>query len=280
MNVGFIGLGMQGAPMAKMISRGGFGLHLWARRRETLQDFASEGATIESDAATLAKQVDCLCICVTSSDDVEEILYGGKALQYMRPGAILCLHSTVSPSFNISVAERAASVGVSVLDAPVSGSAAGALAKRLVVFVGGAADVLARVRPILETYANPIIHFGDVGAGSRAKLVNNLLMIANLGSASRALDIGAGQGLDPLLLHQALLAGTASSFSMGTLGRCQNPDFAAHARQILIKDHNLALSAASGVPLALLGELAEEALSLLKSLEKGERRFVTDPGSL
>lgn len=274
MKVGFIGLGMQGGAMAEMILRAGLDLTIWARRMETRDRFQGLGANLADSPAELASQVDHLCLCVTAEPDVREVLFEGGALAALRPGALLSLHSTVAPEFNIEAAERAADGGVRVLDAPVSGSAAGALARRLVVFVGADEDALAGARPVYETYGDPILHFGDVGAGTRAKLINNLLMITHLGLAHRALEMGQALGLSPGLLRQAVMAGTGTSFSMGTLGRCQEPAFAAHVHSILTKDRELALDSAKGAPMSDFDRLSADTLDVLSQLVSGDARLI------
>lgn len=274
MKVGFIGLGMQGGAMAEMILRAGLDLTIWARRVETRDRFQGLGAGLANSPAELAGQVDHLCLCVTAEADVREVLFEGDALAALKPGALLSLHSTVAPEFNIEAAERGAGCGVRVLDAPVSGSAAGALAQRLVVFVGASEDALADAKPVYRTYGDPILRFGDVGSGTRAKLINNLLMVTHLGLAHHALEMGQALGLSPGLLRQAVMAGTGASFSMGTLGRCQDPAFATHVQRLLTKDRELALDSARGAPLSDFERLSADTLNVLSRLVSGEARLI------
>ena len=274
MKVGFIGLGVQGGAMAEMILRSGLDLTVWARRGEIRDRFQGLGASLANSPADLAGRVDHLCLCVTAEADVREVLFEGGALAALKPGALLSLHSTVAPDFNIEMAERASDCGVHALDAPVSGSAAGALARRLVVFVGARDDALTKARPVYEIYGDPILHFGEVGAGTRAKLINNLLMITHLGLAHHALEMGQALGLSPGLLRQAVMAGTGTSFSMGTLGRCQDPAFATHVRSLLTKDRDLALDSARGAPLSDFERLSADTLDVLSRLVSGEARLI------
>lgn len=262
--------------MAEMILRNGFELHVWARRESATQRLSELGAQVQPDVEALARGVDHLCLCVTGDEDVRDILFRRQALVNLRPGSILSLHSTVDPRLNQEVEQAARDEGVSVLDAPVSGSAAAAYGKKLLVLVGAETKALTRARPLYESYADAIIHFGPVGAGSRAKLVNNLLMIAHLGLAYRALELGKGFGLSPALLREAVLAGTGASFSMGTLGRCQEPQYAENVHRILLKDFNLANAAAASDAQSMqpLDALCQQTLSVLERLGRGEGRLI------
>ncbi len=274
MRVGFIGLGMQGGPMAEMILAAGFPLHVWARRPSVTAHFAKAGAIAEPDPAALAAHVDVLGVCVTADEDVKAVVYEGGVLEGLRTGSALLLHSTVHPQTNIELARRGRERGVDILEAPVSGSARAARAKTLVVFAGGDARVLEHVRPVLASYADPILHFGDVGSGATAKLINNLLMVAHLSVANRALEIGRAAGLSPGLLRQAVLAGTGRSFSMDSLGRMQEQAFAQHAGGILEKDLRLAEAALGHAGLQPLDDLAEASLHLLRELALGRGRVI------
>jgi 3-hydroxyisobutyrate dehydrogenase-like beta-hydroxyacid dehydrogenase len=107
----------------------------------------------------------------------------------MTPGSVIAIHSTVHPDTCRELAKNAESHGVSVIDAPVSGGGGAAAEGRLLVMVGGDAEVVERCRPVFETYADPVVHLGDLGSGQTTKLLNNLLFTANLGTAAATLSL-------------------------------------------------------------------------------------------
>ena len=212
MRVGFIGLGSQGAPMARRIVDGGYGLTLWARRPESLEAFAGTAAEVAGSPAELAAASDLVCLCVVNDADVDGLVDGDEGLLAgLRPGGIIAVHSTVHPDTCRALAERAAAHGVSVIDAPVSGGAPAAEKGSLLVMVGGDDVVVEKCRPVFETYADPVIHLGPVGAGQVTKILNNLLFSANLGAAMGTLELGEALGVPRDRLCQVITRGSANS---------------------------------------------------------------------
>ncbi|GAB2832047.1 NAD(P)-dependent oxidoreductase [Actinocorallia aurea] len=215
--VGFIGLGSQGAPMARRIIEAGFPTTLWARRQETLEPFAGTGATVAASPTEVGAAVDLACVCVLDDAGVEEIVAG--LLASMRPGGVIAVHSTVHPETCARLAERAAERGVALVDAPVSGGGPAADQGALLVMAAGDTEAVERCRPVFATYGDPIVHLGPVGAGQRAKLINNLLLAANLGVAESAFALARELGVDPAQLAIVLARGSGSSFATGMLPR-------------------------------------------------------------
>lgn len=213
MRVGFVGLGSQGAPMAQRIVAAGLDLTVWARRQETLDPFRSTSATIADSLAELGKGVDLLEICVFDGAGANEVLFGPNgAAHTMAPGSIIAVHSTVAPAEVIELAARAAELDLRVLDAPVSGGAPKAEAGELVTMIGGPAEALEQCRPVFSTFADPIIHLGDVGAGQQAKLINNAMLVAHVAVAADGFDIAEQLGLDRAGLAEVLRLGSGRSF--------------------------------------------------------------------
>ncbi|HXS86072.1 MAG TPA: NAD(P)-dependent oxidoreductase, partial [Mycobacterium sp.] len=164
MDVGFIGLGSQGGPMAGRIVDAGFPTTLWARRPASLEPFADTAATVAGSPAELAAASDLVCLCVVGDADVEQVVTGDNGvLAGLKPGGVIAIHSTVHPKTCHALAERAAAQGVSVIDAPVSGGAPAVAEGRLLVMVGGDDDVVERCRPVFASYAEPIVHLGALG---------------------------------------------------------------------------------------------------------------------
>jgi 3-hydroxyisobutyrate dehydrogenase len=219
MHVGFIGLGSQGAPMARRIVEAGFPTTLWARRPASLEPFGDTAAKVAGSPAELAADSDLVCLCVVGDADVDEITVGDNGvLAGLNPGGIIAIHSTVHPKTCHELANRAGAQGVSVIDAPVSGGAPAVAERRLLVMAGGDADVVERCRPVFETYADPIVHLGDLGSGLTAKLLNNLLFTANLGTAASALALGEALGVLPDRLADVMSRGSGNSFALNVLG--------------------------------------------------------------
>ncbi|MCX4766587.1 NAD(P)-dependent oxidoreductase [Streptomyces sp. NBC_01275] len=239
MRVGFIGLGSQGAPMARRIVEAGHQTTLWARRPAALAPFADTAAKTAGSPAELAAASDLVCLCVVADADVEQV--GEAVLTGLRPGGIVAVHSTVHPDTCRRLARRAAAQGVAVLDAPVSGGGRAAEQGSLVVMAGGDAEVLDACRPVFSAYGDPVVHLGPVGSGQIAKLLNNLLFTAQLGLAADAFALGDRLGLDPAGLGRILPRGSAASFALerladagGSLDR-----IGAHAGGLLAKDVRL-----------------------------------------
>jgi 3-hydroxyisobutyrate dehydrogenase len=239
MRVGFIGLGSQGAPMARRIVDAGHPTTLWARRPESLEPFAGTAARVAPTPAELAADSDLVCVCVVNDADVEQVV--AEVLPGLTAGGIIAVHSSVHPDTCRGLAERAAERAVRLIDAPVSGGAPAADAGTLLVMVGGDADTVERCRPVFESFGDPVAHLGPVGSGQLAKLINNVLFTAHLGTAASALALGAALGVDPIRLAEIVAHGSGRSFALdrvkdagGTLDR-----LAAYAGALLEKDVRL-----------------------------------------
>ena len=241
MRVGFIGLGSQGGPMAGRIIEAGFPTSLWARRPASLEGFA----------------------------DTEEITAGENGvLAGLEPGGVIAVHSTVHPKTCHDLAERAAVQGVSVIDAPVSGGAPAVAERRLLVMVGGDADVVERCRPVFESYADPIVHLGALGSGQTTKLLNNLLFTANLGTAASTLALGEALGVLPDRLTEVIARGSGNSFALNVLGGDTGglERLAGMAGTLLQKDVRLVadLTGAAAVSGGAVLDAADATLSLME----------------
>jgi 3-hydroxyisobutyrate dehydrogenase-like beta-hydroxyacid dehydrogenase len=220
--VGFVGLGSQGAPIAQRIAAGGFDTIVWARREQALEPFRDGPAAIADSLANLGKDLDLLETCVFDAAGTNEVLFGPNGAAHSMPrGAVIAVHSTVSPSEVREIAERANELGLRLLDAPVSGGGIKAAQGELVTMIGGDADVLAQCRPVFETFANLIVHLGAVGAGQQAKLINNSMLTANAAVAADAFDIADridradGRHAGPADPHQGRRAACRAGRSRG-----------------------------------------------------------------
>jgi len=261
MNVGFVGLGMQGGPIAGRIIEAGFPVGLWARRPETLEQFADRDVRTADSLRQLGAESDLVGVCVFTDADVEEVVAGPDGLlSGMRPGSIIAIHSTVNPKTPRRLAEAAVRQEVHILDAPVSGSGPAAREGRLLVMVGGDAEVADRARPVFSTFGNPVIHVGPVGTGQLVKLINNVVLAANFSVARDAFDLGAGFGVAPELLIEVLRHGTGASRALEHLPAMDAlATLPARVRPYLGKDAEIAFSVARqlGAPTGMLEALVE-----------------------
>ena len=219
-HVGFIGLGNQGAPMARRIVEDGFPLTLWARREASLEPFADTAAATAASPAELGAASQVVCICVFADDDVADvILRDDGVLAGMAGGGVIAIHSTVRPETCAHIAERAAERDVAVIDAPVSGSGIAATERRLLVMAGGDPAALDRCRPVFETFANPIVHLGALGRAQMAKAINNTLLAAHMAVAMDAFALAAELEVDQAGLAEALAHGTGGSVAAGIVAQ-------------------------------------------------------------
>jgi 3-hydroxyisobutyrate dehydrogenase-like beta-hydroxyacid dehydrogenase len=207
--VGLIGLGLMGAPMGMNLLQAGFPLVVWNRTRSKAEELVGAGAKLASDPRGVAEQADVLITIVSDPPALEEVLFAAGALGAMRPGSTLIDSSTVSPDLARRVAAACAERGVDFLDAPVTGGTWGAKKGELVFMVGGPADVLERVKPVLEAMGKKFPLLGPNGAGQTVKLGMNLLLALQVDAfaESLALVTGAGVSADKLMeVFQASMA--------------------------------------------------------------------------
>jgi 3-hydroxyisobutyrate dehydrogenase-like beta-hydroxyacid dehydrogenase len=267
MRVGFIGLGSQGGPMARRIIEGGFPMTLWARRPATLEPFADTAASIAQSPAELAEASDLVCLCVVGDADIEELVSGKHGLLAgLQPGSVIAVHSTVHPSTCRALAKRAGGQRVSVIDAPVSGGGPAAAQGRLLVMVGGDAEAVERCRPVFETYADPVVHLGELGSGQTTKLLNNLLFTANLGTAATALSLAKALGVTPERLTEVVSRSSGNSFALNAIGGSGGLDrLAGLAGKLLQKDVRLIVDLAEQVtaPGGAVLDAADAALTMM-----------------
>lgn len=240
LRVGFVGLGSQGGPMARRIVEDGFPTTLWARRPESLEPFADTGAAVAADRRALGAASDVLCLCVIGDSDVDEVLRGDDgALAGMAAEGIVVIHSTVHPDTCRRL--QADFPHLHVVDAPVSGGGHLAAVKALLVMVGGEDGAVDRCRPVLETFANPLVHLGGLGAGQAAKLLNNALFSAQLGLAASVFAVADRLGVDKDALNTVLSKGSGRSYAAEVIGNSGHSlaVMAQLAGSLLAKDVNL-----------------------------------------
>lgn len=210
--VGFIGLGEQGKPLAVNVVEAGFDLLVNDVRPEAVAALVARGARAARTARELAAAADVVEVIVVDDRQVEAVVLGDDGvLAGARPGSLLAIHSTVRPSTVRKIGERAMSSGVAVLDVPMSGGPAAAAERKMCYIAGGAADALARCRPVFETSAATIVHTGALGTGMAAKIAHQVVVCVNMLAAHEGFEIARCAGLDLDAFGEVIHAGAAQS---------------------------------------------------------------------
>jgi 3-hydroxyisobutyrate dehydrogenase len=194
MNVGFVGLGNIGKPMALRLVASGHDVLVHDVAAEPVAELERAGAKAATSVAEVARQVDVLCVMVRDDDQVREVV--GEVLGAGRDGLVVVLHSTVAAGTPAALADTAARHGVLVVDAPVSGGAMGAADGTLAILVGGTAEAFERCAPPLRAMGSEVVHAGPVGAGTRMKLARNLMHFVAFAAATEAQRLAEAAGLD------------------------------------------------------------------------------------
>ncbi|WP_349496675.1 2-hydroxy-3-oxopropionate reductase [Sideroxydans sp. CL21] len=219
-NIGFIGPGIMGGPMALNLMKGGHKLWVYARRPAAAQTLVAAGATACASPAEVAKHSDVIFTIVADTPDVESVIFGeqGIAMQ-ARPGTVIVDMSTISPTATKSIAERLARQRVEMLDAPVSGGETGAINGTLSIMVGGKPLIFERIKPLFECMGKNIVHIGDNGAGQVAKACNQIVVAVTIEAVAEALTFARKNGADPAKVREALMGGFAGSKIMEVHGK-------------------------------------------------------------
>jgi 2-hydroxy-3-oxopropionate reductase len=212
--VGFIGLGVMGKPMARNLLKRGFKLLVNSRRQSSIDELVGVGASPARSAADVARGTTRIVTMLPDGPDVEKVLTGADGVfAVVQPGTIIIDMSTIAPATARRMAAEASSRGARYLDAPVSGGEIGAIDGTLSIMIGGDADAIETVRPILEAMGNPerIIRIGDSGAGQICKACNQLVIGGTLAAVGEAFALARKSGVDPAKVRAALLGGFAAS---------------------------------------------------------------------
>ncbi len=256
-HIGFIGLGIMGKPMAINLLRAGYTVSIYARRPEVAEPLVKAGATLFSSPAELAQSgVNVIITIVPATADVDEVLNGRKGIIHTaKPGCIVIDMSTISASATQRIAAQLAKKQIEMLDAPVSGGEKGAIEGSLSIMVGGKAEILKKVHPILQKLGKRIVHIGDHGAGQIAKACNQIIIAETIVGVSEALALAKASGVDPIKVREALLGGFASSRVLEIHGqRMLESDYTPGFKSVLHrKDMHLALEQAHQVNVDLPG---------------------------
>jgi len=251
--IGFIGLGIMGAPMALNLQKGGHDLYVTSRSKVP-QELLDLGAQACTNGAEVAKNADIIITMVPDTPHVEDVLFGaGGVAEGISAGKIVVDMSSISPIATKEFAQKIQALGAEYLDAPVSGGEVGAKAGTLTIMVGGSEAAFNTVKPLFELMGKNITLVGGNGDGQTTKVANQIIVALNLQAVSEALLFASKAGADPEKVRQALMGGFANSRILEVhaermLKRTFNPGFRIELHQ---KDLNLALQGAKAMGVAL-----------------------------
>jgi 3-hydroxyisobutyrate dehydrogenase-like beta-hydroxyacid dehydrogenase len=211
--VGLIGVGLMGHGIGKNIVSKGFALNVMAHKnRAPIESLISMGAKECSSPAEIAKASDMVILCVTGTPQVEEAIYGAKGLSSaLRDGLIIADCSTAEPASTIKIAAELKAKGTYFVDTPMTRTPKEADAGKLGLMVAGPAEILAKIRPVLDCFADTIVNSGDVGAAHQLKLLNNFLSISHAAVAAEAITVAGKAGVKMEALRDIVLSGGAMS---------------------------------------------------------------------
>ena len=216
MEIGWIGTGIMGAPMARRLIGGHHRVRVFNRSPEKARALAADGATVTADAAACIAGAEVVFIMVPDTPDVEATV--AKIEPSLKAGQLVIDMSTVSPAAERVITSRLKAKGVDYLDAPVSGGDVGARDGTLAIMVGGDVAAFERARPLFELMGKRVTHIGASGAGQMTKLANQIAVAINLEAAAEAIKFARAGGLDPSRVVEAIGAGAAASWQLSNLG--------------------------------------------------------------
>ena len=253
LKIGFVGLGIMGAPMASHLIQAGHQLFVYTLGKMP-EAIASSSATQCTSARGVAERADIIIVMVPDTPDVEAALFSEKGIAAgLTAGKVVVDMSSISPISTKAFAKKINALGCDYLDAPVSGGEVGAKNATLSIMVGGPEATFERVKPLFELMGKNITLVGGNGDGQTAKVANQIIVALNIEAVAEALLFAARAGADPARVRQALMGGFASSKILEVHGdrmvkRTFDPGFRIELHQ---KDLNLALSSARALGVAL-----------------------------
>lgn len=272
MRVGYIGLGIMGSPCVLNLLKAGYQVAVWARRRESARLVLDAGATWVDSIPALAGEVDVLITNVSDTQDVQDVLLGEHGAVHGAKSGLVCVDmSTISPIGARNIAEGLSKAGVAFLDCPVSGGEVGAVNGTLTIMVGGDAQALETVRPVLEAMGKTITHIGASGAGQVAKACNQIAVGVGVAAVAEIVKLAKACGVDPAPVRAALLGGFGQSRVLDVHGQRMIDDNYAPGfkAKLHLKDMGIVLSTAKELGISL--PAAERVTGLIDQLvEQGD----------
>ncbi len=260
-SVGVIGLGAMGMGMAQSLRRAGHVVNVFDVRAEVAQKFAAEGGVACASLADIAKASDVLVSVVVNAAQTESVLMGdGTAqsgcLHHLKPGSVFVMCSTVDPAFSVGLEKTLNAKGLLYIDAPISGGAAKAASGQMTMMTAGTPEAYAKAEPFLNAMAAKVYKLGDsAGAGSKVKIINQLLAGVHIAAAAEAMALGLREGVDPDALYEVITHSAGNSWMFeNRMAHVLAADYTPlSAVDIFVKDLGLVLdmARASKFPLPL-----------------------------
>jgi len=271
--VGYIGLGIMGASIARNLMKAGHELVVHNRSRAIVDQLASEGATPASSPKEVAGQVEFVFTNLPDSPDVEQVVLGENGIiEGAHAGLIYIDNSTIKPETARALAKKLAEVGVAALDAPVSGGDVGARDGTLTIMVGGPEDAFNKAVPLFEAMGKAWVLVGDSGAGQIAKVCNQIIVGAQMVALAEALITAQKSGVDPSRVVEAIKGGAAQMWTLDVkpprlFAGNRQPGFKAYMQH---KDLGIVLDTAKayGIPLPVTAVVMQLYTAML---EQGNR---------
>jgi L-threonate 2-dehydrogenase len=249
--VGLIGLGAMGAGMAASLRRAGFAPHVFDIRPGVAQAFTQDGGTACASVAELAAACDVVVSVVVNAQQTEQVLFGGHgdagAASAMKPGSVFVMCSTVDPNVSIAFEQRLQALDLLYLDAPISGGAAKAASGQMTMMTAGTPAAYERCGAALDAMAAKVYRLGDrAGAGSKVKIINQLLAGVHIAAAAEAVALGLREGVDAAALYEVITHSAGNSWMFeNRMAHVLAADYTAlSAVDIFVKDLGLVLDTA------------------------------------
>jgi len=256
LKIGFIGPGRVGRPMLDRLVAAGHDVTVLVRRPEARAATEADGLTWADTVAATVRDADAVFVVVLNEQVRSVCLGPDGAIAAMKPGATLVQHTTSDPATAQLLAEVGADSGIRVLDAALSGGPHDIAAGRLTLWVGGDEALLEEMRPLLETYASPIMFVGPAGNGQRVKLVNNALFVAQVGLAIDAVRLAGSLGIEEKAILAAVQHGSGASRALSIVAAGGSVDAVAdRLADLMLKDVTVVREVArsAGADLGIIG---------------------------
>ena len=272
--IGFIGLGIMGKPMARNLLKAGYSLVVYDVASAPVAELTAAGAEAGESSSDTARRVEMVITMLPDGPDVEKAVLGpGGVLEGARPGSMVVDMSSISPTVSQKVAAACSEKGVEFLDAPVSGGEPKAVDGTLAIMVGGKSEVFEKALPVLQKMGSSVTLTGPAGAGNVTKLANQIMVACNIAAMGEALVLATRAGLDPEVVFNAVKGGLAGSTVLNAkapmaIARNFKPGFRIRLHQ---KDLRNALLAAESMKVSLpITSLVQQMLMALMNEGKGD----------
>ncbi|MFL9947096.1 NAD(P)-binding domain-containing protein [Paraburkholderia agricolaris] len=272
-NVGVIGLGAMGMGVARSLLRAGFRVHACDLRNEILQAFVAAGGVGCASPAELGAQCEVVVTLVVNAVQTEAVLFGAQgAVATMKPGSVVIASATVAPDFASELGKRIEAAGLQMLDAPVSGGAARAASGEMTMMTSGPDAAYAACEDVLAAMAAKVYRLGSAhGAGSKVKIINQLLAGVHIAVAAEAMALGLREGVDPDALYEVITHSAGNSWMFeNRVPHILSGDYTPlSAVDIFVKDLGLVLDTARGSKFPLPLSAAHQMFMMASSAGHG-----------